>query len=1178
MENNNPKNLVEVNSKNYNTSFDMTGKGDAEQRKMTFVIGAETKPIVLSDANYEASPFVGVLNKSLSVFSEFIRASREHAQLVSSYKSSNYTNVDYAFSLHPEVSFPNEPSLCKNNIISFIGERGSGKSSCLLSFRNIVLDKARNGKKDLFGGVEFMSIIDPSFFDSSHNILEIFIGELFRNYRAIIEKSKNSNPSNEELTKRKKLKSHFSKVKRALQFLDDKSEDFDDEHAELLRLSDGVNLEKVIGELITDYLDFIGKELLVVSVDDIDLHAEHAYEMAEQIRKYLLHWNVVVLLAAKYDQLQLCITRHLIQSYKDLLDKNISFPDIIVMAERYIDKFLPLDQRMYMPQHREFYQLYALEIVLADNPKCVVDRYDTIELAVLSLIFQKCGYLFYNTDNESSLIIPRNLRELRQLVTLLYNMPDRYESKSNHDINKALFKNYFYGQWIQTLPNQHRLWLKSLVKESNFSKINKLVVSHLFSTFDWLQPNRRDDGKSDMEESTFARFMAEISDPLNQPENISLGDVNFVLNRLNDIADSDEVYRLVFFLRSHYSILLYEAYDRMTSRVPDYLRSIGIPELRSARAYVRNDFFRIVGNSFFLLSGQTFLPKNSSGESRELVLIDGSRLWKEIGSLLEEFTCDKYGLDLSGASQEMRLRFNLVEFFILSTSRRVLRKSNNNKPFNPDKYDKWRSISYIDYFDHFTKGTKNLLFDVTAPFVNCIDLRRAYFRFDKRFYFLAYRYKYSLLNKILNCRHHDGDVFTRSRHSLMSRVAIRNMEVLNDLDNCLGNERYNLRPKSNDDLGVLQCFYSLFGDRGRNYSIKTYAKSESDDDSYITINFHPIGVLADFLNEILPTRLERIKKLEKLKDLDIKTKNDLEEYDNAMRTAISLFSRIYRDRNKIYSNETYVLDDVKAILQLSEEKFKTHKSKILENIFGKVEEMSGINIANSLAEIDLDKESIFKDIFDDALYKVYRGQILDKFNGITYLSNERLTDLKTKKRNFQNESTALNKQLDSITTDSEGLKKTISQLHKNIALLNLNKTELEDEIKQIQQNISSIRHRLEIAINERLGISDINSYKFAEMSELINRYEVELKGYTNQLTAVTSNLEECKDHSTQAKIKLDEYKNVEEKAKSQIQDIKERLITLKHELEENESMLEATKAVVASNQRLEKRINSLLPQ
>lgn len=76
-------------------------------------------------------------------------------------------------------------------------------------------------------------------------------------------------------------------------------------------------------------------------------------------------------------------------------------------------------------------------------------EYPSVRQIVPQLIFQKTRYLFYNSPTHVSFIVPRNLRDLRQLIKMLWNMPDYHENINDNLIiikdgayNQVVFKEY----------------------------------------------------------------------------------------------------------------------------------------------------------------------------------------------------------------------------------------------------------------------------------------------------------------------------------------------------------------------------------------------------------------------------------------------------------------------------------------------------------------------------------------------------------------------------------------------------------------------------------------------------------------------------------------------------------------------------------------------------------------
>jgi hypothetical protein len=204
-----------------------------------------------------------------------------------------------------------------NNLIAFIGDRGAGKSSVMVSFSEALKNINSNSSK-LFGAFEdlkgnnfvCLDAIDPSLFECNESVFEVIIAKMFARFKEYYEKEDNK----VEMEDKKRLVKSFQKVYKNLKTIDsDRKELYkNDVHSEniletLLMLASGANMRQSFIELVQEYLSMFTdtkgekhrKNFLVISIDDLDMNINHAANMVEQVRKYLLIPNVIVLIAVK---------------------------------------------------------------------------------------------------------------------------------------------------------------------------------------------------------------------------------------------------------------------------------------------------------------------------------------------------------------------------------------------------------------------------------------------------------------------------------------------------------------------------------------------------------------------------------------------------------------------------------------------------------------------------------------------------------------------------------------------------------------------------------------------------------------------------------------------------------------------------------------------------------------
>ncbi len=663
-----------------------------------FYLGEETRPVIdIIDNSETHSIFEVQIKKALNLIKEKIIAFNDTK------KSTTNNVIDHNYS---------------NNIISFIGERGSGKTSCMYS----VLENIRNDR--LFDSNEIQTIrrneikilqpLDPSFFDSTHNILEVFIGEIFHDSLEYIKNSREKDNNAHELIKK------FQEVKHDMHYLDKETLfERDDELDELNYLSAGVNLERTIKELIDKYLELIRCKFLVISIDDIDLNTKQAYSMVEQIRKYLILPNVVILFAVKVDQLADVINNNLIGEFKNVLDKEmISKHDIYEMSEKYLNKFMPINNRIYLPTTEAIFEKRLQIHKYTEKGLEILNEWNSVKECVTKLIAEKCDYKFFNTKGKTSEIVPRNLRDLRLLISLLLSMNDEMLH------NREIFKNYLFNSWINQLDLEEQVIARMVLNEKEPTLFNKTVVTLVF--------NHIMKGKIEINEDILKIVKSE-----NVAYNVSLGDAFYVLNYCRDRETDIRMRRLLFFIKALYTIKLTDYYEE----IDDVSSSKQYENIEySKREILENvsNYEKLIGGNFFYLSGDTILAKEKKQKDREIRLINGKKIFQFIDEIQKEYSNHNLSIDFE-------LKLNIVEFFILATM--TYYRSKSKPSLNVSKSLEYRLDDKCYYDMNFNKSN-NLVFNFAFPFFSLINIDKTYSRFFPEILEIAKKTKLSLYNKI----------------------------------------------------------------------------------------------------------------------------------------------------------------------------------------------------------------------------------------------------------------------------------------------------------------------------------------------------------------------------------------------------------------------------------------------
>ncbi len=328
----------------------------------------------------------------ISIFKEVYSAALKNVEEIVSQSSKNGEYDDF------------------NNIIAFTGERGKGKSSSMISFRDALV-KDNNvasffTKKTIVSKKKFatIDIIDPSLFRGEERLFEIILAQMFQKFQLEIKKLNDDD--------RRNIIKKFQDVFENLQIINsDRKDLYKKDSIEVLsRLAISSNLRECFKELVVTYLEKfenINKDegFLVIAIDDFDLNISKTFEMLEDIRQFLIQSNIILFIACKMEQLNEVVEiKYEEFKLKKELDKK---------SEKYLEKIIPQHRRIILP-----------DILLIDKKTClsINDKsYFGInpQEAIIKAIYEITG-LFINTPRyRNNTFIPDNLRSIMNLLSFL---------------------------------------------------------------------------------------------------------------------------------------------------------------------------------------------------------------------------------------------------------------------------------------------------------------------------------------------------------------------------------------------------------------------------------------------------------------------------------------------------------------------------------------------------------------------------------------------------------------------------------------------------------------------------------------------------------------------------------------------------------------------------------------
>lgn len=520
-----------------------------------------------------------------------------------------------------------------NNIFAFVGDRGTGKTSCMISVAGLLIEKHGVTEathpfiyKDHF---ETIDLIDPAYFDRSHYLISLFLAKLYKSFLEKIDKVEKSKDEHVSSSDKQKFLHYYREAHSQLHRLyhEKKKDNFSDE--DLMEYvedaSASVNLKRTIKDLVDAYIDcFHWKDtILILRIDDVDMDFGKASEMIESMRKYFIQPNLLVFVSCSLEQLRIIKTRDFLTEIKDVNQKGWCED----LADRYLAKVFPQSHCIKMPEPSTYhdYELVVsgrfeteagIELKEEKDEKEISHRkFVSVKQALPELILKKTRYLFYNTNYYESYIVPRNLRELRQLMKLLITMPDFNAGGASNHHNKTLFMEYFLGTWVQSnldaTDRKYVLKMQSVHDISLFNKTLQAIIEERFTGGVNVEPK----AKSLLEKEQLSRH-------------ITTANILDTFSAIEPSLVEEKDRRLLFFIKSYYSMLLYDSYceilgdldenkNRKLERVTKELEGKTSGQIiRKDRLNEFYDYEKLVGGCFIHLSNPRAVVLNAGKLSR----------------------------------------------------------------------------------------------------------------------------------------------------------------------------------------------------------------------------------------------------------------------------------------------------------------------------------------------------------------------------------------------------------------------------------------------------------------------------------------------------------------------------------------------------------------------------------
>lgn len=362
-----------------------------------------------------------------------------------------------------------------NNIVMFCADRGGGKSSALLTFGRALGDLQTTEKSKAFyelWGDELnacrfitLDIIDPTLMGPKDSFMRLLLSKMFVSFRKKLEKKRDRGEEEQE-TRQMKILSLFRTCHQYLDVLTGqkgKNEEFYDDLQQISEIGDSSNLRQKFQELLRLYLremagtpDSNEKHYLVIQIDDADLNTDCAYNMVEDLRKYCILPNIIVLMAVHIEQMQQIVEQHFADSFGTLLkhsrcdneeERIMTVEHCRDMAMRYMDKVMPAGHQIHLPQIDQFIRNESARLTVRywvrqrgektggmgdrDALEYTItrengreERVDGYQERLLRLVYEKTGIVLVKPATYLHNLLPQNMRELTHFLGFFSRLKD----------------------------------------------------------------------------------------------------------------------------------------------------------------------------------------------------------------------------------------------------------------------------------------------------------------------------------------------------------------------------------------------------------------------------------------------------------------------------------------------------------------------------------------------------------------------------------------------------------------------------------------------------------------------------------------------------------------------------------------------------------------------------------
>lgn len=441
-----------------------------------------------------------------SIFSEeYSNASFAIREIV---ERNHQLNEDYQKS---GTEYRNRQQIC--NVLAFVGRRGSGKTSAMLSYLEYLKDyyklisrveieeyrvTGKNDEKVMFTGLEY---IDAALLEQDEDLMELVLVKMLKKFMELDQEAALERRNDYDY-KRRELYRCFNNVYAGLKNLNNKSDIFRQDGSislePLKKLSFSQNIKEAFQKLVGQYLAIMQyseimdqtypqNRYLVITIDDMDMNASKGFDMLEKIQRYFMIPNVIVLLAIDYEQMERICQKHFVNEYsmkcpgehaEELYQRSMR------LGKEYLEKIIPLGKKVFMPGIKNRTGIIYDNIKYAYSEDEQGEGFTGKDL-ILRNMYKKLALCVDPISEEIHYLEASSLRMINAITKDLHDLPDISEfdgvdlddnKKQELRGNYTWFWNEILNKYLERPLNREERHLIEMIGEVSFKDKNQYII------------------------------------------------------------------------------------------------------------------------------------------------------------------------------------------------------------------------------------------------------------------------------------------------------------------------------------------------------------------------------------------------------------------------------------------------------------------------------------------------------------------------------------------------------------------------------------------------------------------------------------------------------------------------------------------------------------------------------